>query len=490
MRAWLRLTALAGSAGVAGVAPPAPNVLIVLVDDWGIDMHAAWGFPDASRPPTPTIDALIERGVRFENAWTMPVCSPTRATLLTGRYPWRTGLGWVVLRGDEGLPADETTLPELLARAAAEDLCPRYATAAFGKWHLGRDPRHPLESGFDHFAGTRGNLNAPETYCRWLENTNGDVALCERYATSETVDDALAWIDGRQEPWLAYVAFHAGHWPWHLPPRELAPWDEPPPPAPGCPPHDDLGPCEEVCDVSWNATAGTGRRFAYEAMIRALDVELGRLLAGIDLATTTVLLLGDNGTPAGVVLPPLAATADLPVRAKASVYRGGVAVPLVVAGASVAGPARTSAALVSVADLFATVAVLCGVPSTELERLAGHELDALDFGGVLRADSAGPRSRLFAEQYDRVHPEPRRPFYVDRTISDGRFKLLRFSSRARAGQHAFEHMLFDLHADPYETVDLMPTLDAEQRAAFERLAGELDAIPLLPADARRATEPR
>jgi len=485
----LHAAGLALTAVFAGTCAPRPeasrDVLVVVVDDWGVDMHAAWGLPDQPRPPTPAIDALIDTGVRFENAWAMPVCSPTRATMLTGRYPWRHGLGWVV-RGDERLEPDEVTLPELLDRAAAEGSCPQRATAAFGKWHLGQSPRHPLRSGFDHFEGSVGNLRPPETYCRWEKNSNGTIELCERYATSETVDDALAWIADQSGPWLAWVAFHAAHSPWHVPPAELAPdyyAAELPPPVAGCPPLETRpADCSPVCDPSPAAEAGRGDRYAFEAMIQALDTELGRLLAGVDLERTTVILIGDNGTPPNVVLPPLATDGNLPAKAKASVFRGGVAVPLVVAGAGVAGAPRSSEALVSVADVFTTAAALCGLPPADVPRLAGRELDALDFSGVLRTEAGGRRARLFAEQFDRTHPTSEGSYHVQRTLSDGRFKLLRLSDLARPGQHEFTELLFDLRSDPWETLDLSESPDPEHVEARERLRGELERIPLLPTD--------
>ena len=168
------------------------NVLLVILDDIGVDKIAAYGeHPNPAK--TPTIDALASRGVLFRTAWANPFCSPTRATLLTGRYGFRTGIGHVVdlFSLNHGLSIDEFGLPEAMTLATGQ------RSAILGKWHLGGDfegINHPLQFGFEVFAGSRGNLgppSMPESYYQWEKVTEGVSGPSTVYATTDTVNDAL-----------------------------------------------------------------------------------------------------------------------------------------------------------------------------------------------------------------------------------------------------------------------------------------------------------
>ena len=200
-----------------------PNVLVVLLDDIGVEKVGAYGEspPGVTPPCTPNMDALATAGVLFRNAWTNNVCSPTRAQLLTGRHGFRTGIGGLVNGFDtaEGLAIDlETTLPQALAG---------YATAAVGKWHLAAPAQglqHPLEAGFGAYAGSLYNLNS---YSNWVKtfDADGDGVLdqaCElRYATTDSTDDAIGFARTLASPWFLYVAYNAPHMPVHAPPPAL-----------------------------------------------------------------------------------------------------------------------------------------------------------------------------------------------------------------------------------------------------------------------------
>ncbi len=350
-----------GEPGAPSADPERPgNVLVVVLDDVGADQLAPWGLAEDTAV-TPTIDCLCERGVRFTQAWSSPTCSPTRSELLTGRYNRRTGVGQI-LSSEEApyaLPTSEDTLGDLARRAGL-------ATGYVGKWHLTSAElpdalTHPNRSGFDRFAGTLGNLKrAAELpdgdfgYSRSQEVEDGEVHLTRAYATTETVDEALSFVRRADGPWLLVVAFHAAHVPNHEPPGRLIEGSLPSSPS-------DLA--------------------VYQAMIEAADHELSRLLRRLDpdtLADTTVVLLGDNGTP-GEVLPP----ALHPDRRKGTMFEGGVRVPLVVAGPGVEAPGRASDALVHVVDVLPTVGELLGV-APEASVLDGRSLVPL------LADPAGP----------------------------------------------------------------------------------------------------
>jgi hypothetical protein len=213
-----------------------PNVLIVLLDDVGTDKIAVFG--EHPRPPkTPVIDQLAREGVRFPNAYGYPLCSPTRAALMTGRYGRRNGLGVIIpWNGTWELPLDEVLLPELLESSGTE-----WSTAVIGKWHLS-GPRtangysHPNRQGFDHAAGSINNLyfddeDTPQrgdtNYFHWEKNVDGLVSQVHDYATKVTTDDALGWVATAKEPWFLYVPYNSAHAPFHAPPGSSLPANAP-----------------------------------------------------------------------------------------------------------------------------------------------------------------------------------------------------------------------------------------------------------------------
>ena len=198
-----------------------PNILLIIADDVGVDQIGAYG-EGANPATTPNIDAIARRGVLFRNTWSNPVCSSTRATILTGRYGFRTGVGFVARVGED-LKDREHTLPEILARHPAK----RYGTAAFGKWHLnaghGIENREqvlaaPYRAGFSFFRGTYKNIN--RSYFGWQDiilqdRGNGQVELSgggfnPKYNTSEIVNHTASWIhefekNRPDDPWFRMV---------------------------------------------------------------------------------------------------------------------------------------------------------------------------------------------------------------------------------------------------------------------------------------------
>ncbi len=243
------------------------NVLLMVADDLGVDMLGFYG-EGVQTPPTPNIDSLAQQGVYFRNCCSNPMCSPTRATIQTGRYSLRTGLGMIITEHAPDLSLDELILPEILAPQPYG-----YACAAIGKWHLGNQagggPDHPNLSGYSHFVGTLGNFNNGNHFYSWPKVDNGTESICTTYATTDNVDEALAWITQAPEPWFCYVSFSAPHDPFHEPPPSLHTRALPP-----------VDPREEP-------------RPFYEATIEAVDTEIGRLLTGIgaQLANTNAGLL-------------------------------------------------------------------------------------------------------------------------------------------------------------------------------------------------------
>lgn len=426
----------------APVGPP--NLLVVVADDLGVDNVTAYGVDDRSAR-TPRIDALAADGTLFTEAWAYPECSPTRAALLTGRYGRRTGVGARIgnarVSRPYELPTDERTLPELLPDA--------YTSAAVGKWHLTNDHvpdwvSAPRRAGFDSYAGPIGNLDAkgPRSgdYFDWEKVVDGRVMRTQRYATSDTVDDALARATTLPQPWLLYVAFPAPHAPFHEPPAELL--AEPP--------------------------RGRGAPGLYRSAVEAMDHELGRLLDGLPEATrrnTVIVFLGDNGTPRDAVLAPL-----LPERSKNSLFEGGIRVPLIVSGPGVTAGAR-SAALVHVVDLLPTALAIAGAPPAP-------DVDGQDLGPALRDPAWAGREFLYAETFADNGPPPW--WKEQRAVRDRTHKLMRTGDG--------KELLFDLAASGnplLEGDDLLATAPtAETLAIRDRLAAALDRItpPSLPAD--------
>ena len=183
-----------------------PNIVIIIADDQG------WGdlsIHGNANVRTPRIDALAQGGARFDRFFVSPVCAPTRASLLTGRYSLRTGVRGVS-RGEERLNLDEVTLAEILKSAG-------YATGAFGKWHNGTQyPYHPNGRGFDEFygftSGHWGQYFDPEL------DHNGRKVRAQGYVSDLFTDNALEFIDAhRGQPFLCWLAFNTPHTPFQVP---------------------------------------------------------------------------------------------------------------------------------------------------------------------------------------------------------------------------------------------------------------------------------
>jgi len=418
------------------------NVLLIVADDLGVDRVGAYAeHPDPGR--TPNIDRLARSGVLFRNAWADPVCSSTRAMILTGRYGFRTGIGTSIRPEGSGhaLPIEEHTLPEVLRSGTGE----AYRTIAVGKWHLGSGavagPLHPLKSGFHAHVGSLGNLFDPDDYFAWQRSVNGVVEAHEVYATSDAANEALRAIRGLPEPWLVYLAFNAPHRPLHAPP-------------------DDLHTFELSGDPEDTPALHA------KAMVEAMDTEIGRVLAGFPegvLARTTILFVGDNGTLGEASEPP-----SDPERGKDTLYEGGVNVPLIACGAGVPARGAECAALLDATDLFATVAELAGV-DWRAEVPAEVEVDSVSLVPYLSDPArASRRAWVYAEKF---RPNGPGPWAEHRQAIRGpRYKLIRSRPEDQSE-------LYDLQRDPRERHDLLQgELTDEQRRAYEGLERRLEEL--------------
>ncbi len=407
-----------------GSGPAPPNIVLILLDDIGVDMVGAYGHPVA--PCTPNIDVLAAQGMLFRNCWTNPLCSPTRAQILTGRHSFRTGVGTFITVGNNlQLSLEERTI--------AEELPATYTSSAVGKWHLTQleNVFDPLDQGFDWFAGSMSNLPG---YYNWERNENGIVTQEMNYATTVTTDDAIQRVTAMPEPWFLYVPYNAAHSPWELPPAGLCPASV------GCFCHSDPNDDPQLA----------------RAITEALDTEIGRLLAAVYAVDPDayVFLMGDNGTPEPVQLEPLQERG-----AKSSLWEGGVHVPLIATGPGIA--AGESATLVCATDLFATILELAGAAN-----MTGD--DSLSFAPTLLGIPAPIREFNFAEKFGGTGGRDHR------AVRDLRWKLRRTGGRA--------DRLYDLDADPLEQTNLFPPNTQAEAQAYARLIGELSRLGRASAD--------
>lgn len=340
-------------------------------------------------------------------------------------------MGRAILAHDDAyeLPLEEITLPERLVPLG-------YDASLVGKWHLSsyigeHKWLHPGLQGWPWYAATMENLNASrdeldrtDSYYHWEKDLNGEIVWTDIYATTDQIDTALVRMDTMAEPWLLYLSLSASHSPFSPPPAGLASADLPP-------------------DAS--------DRALYQATVEAMDHELGRLFAEIDLSDTLLLVMGDNGTTEEGVLPPWD-----PNAAKESMAEGGLGVPMIAAGPWVGETGETSA-LVSAVDVLPTLFEALSLP---LESDA--PLDGQSFLPALRDPASGGRETLYAEEFSPFGETPKTT--DQRAVRDARYKLASAEVSGEIG-------LYDLQGRSDDGPNLLEgTLTAEQQAAYDRLS--------------------
>ncbi len=328
---WLTVAILVAAQGHAFAqnepTPRQPNVVIVVADDLGYGDLGCYGSKEIR---TPHLDQLAKQGVCLTDAYAnAPVCTPTRAALITGRYPQHFGFDWVIGYGDKtrGLPATKACLPRLLKDAG-------YRTALFGKWHLGyKEEWGPNAHGFDEFFGF---LAADLDFYSHKEATGQpglyeDAKLVERtgYLTDLITERALAFVRKQaKQPFFLEVAYNAPHWPFQ------------PPNKPN--------------DIRNFLTYGplTGTRADYVKMVEHLDAGIGQLLEALAVQglakDTLVIFFSDNGGERLSDNGPL-------FHGKYTLWEGGIRVPAVVRWPEVIPAGRVSAQPVITTDLTATI---------------------------------------------------------------------------------------------------------------------------------------
>lgn len=404
------------------------NILLLIADDYGADSSSLYNSTasGASLPPTPHINSLATNGVVFSRANSYPVCSPTRACLLTGQFGFRTGVGDLIDTGN-ALSAAAFTLPEAFTNAGLP-----HALAQFGKWHLANGPGTPRTvGGWTNYAGCLiGQLVS--SYTNWNKTVNGSTtANYTNYATTDLVNDATSWIAARgTNAWFVWAAFNAPHTPLHNPPPALCP--------------------------SYPVNSLTNNRRQYEAMVEALDTEIGRLLAAVNRTNTHIIFVGDNGTPGNLIQPPHTST-----HAKGTLYEGGTRVPLIISGPQVAHPNRANATPANMVDLFATILDLAG-SSVAAAVPTNVTIDGQSLLPLLTATNELSRygyTELFNTNSVNTGNH-------GQALENPRFKLISFNTGAEE--------FYDLLADPTETNNLLnTTMTATQAGNYYSLVLKL-----------------
>jgi arylsulfatase A-like enzyme len=442
---WLTLVILA-SAGCSHPAAERPNFVLFLIDDLGWTDTGAYG---STFYETPSIDRLAAAGARFTQFYSAsPVCSPTRASIMTGKDPARLNItNWIggeqagMLRQAEylrQLPLEETTIGEAFKEAG-------YVTGYIGKWHLGAEGFLPSDQGFDfafavNYAGQPGSYFYPYENENWPETNVPDLEDGEQgdYLTDRLTDAALEFIEARRDTtFLLVFAHYAVHTPLQSKEELTAKYDSL---ARGLPTTDVPAFLPEGADAT---TKQRQDHPVYAGMIESTDQSVGRVLALLDSLALTertiVVFVSDNGGLSTLTRPQGIPTANLPLRAgKGWLYEGGVRVPLIVKWPGVVEGGRVIDQPAISMDLYPTLLEIAGLPAKP-----DQNLDGVSLVPPLRGTGSLDRQRLFFH-FPHYHGSGNRPSGAARV---GDYKLVEWFEDGRLE-------LYDLSADIGESRDL------------------------------------
>lgn len=429
----------------AAKEPPRPHIVHIVADDLGWRDVGFHGSPDIQ---TPHLDKLAAAGVRLEQFYTTPLCTPTRAALMTGRYPFRYGLQSFVIPSalTYGLPTEEWLLPQALKEAG-------YRTAILGKWHIGHGDRAfwPRQRGFDHHYGY---LTSELDYFEhevlgvldWWRNN--EPIREEGYSTTLLGGEAVRLINGQnpEEPLYLYLAFNAPHSPYQAP--------------------------REYLD-RYSRIADPARR-TYAAMITAMDDQIARVVQALDERkmrdNTLIVFHSDNG---GLTNPKIAGenpakpVADNgPLRGgKGMTYEGGTRVAALANWPQRIQPGGVVDQVIHAVDLYPTFITLAGGRIDNAKTL-----DGLNVWATIARGEPSPRTEVVYN----IEPS-------GGAIRQGEWKLVWRASLPAAIE------LFNLAEDPYEKTNLADE-NPGKVAALQNRVNELAATMAPPLFTQATTE--
>ena len=435
-----RLAVLLACAALAQAADK-PNIVFIMVDDLGPEWISAYGAEDVE---TPNIDKLAERGMKFENAYSMPQCTPTRATLLTGQYPFRHGWTnhWDVPRWGAGChfdPKHNITFARPIRQVG-------YATGIAGKWQINDfriQPNALREHGFDEWSmwtgGEGGNPASDERY--WNPNVYESHDGKSRTRKGEFGPDIynrfiLDFLSRhRNQPVLLYYPMALTHGPLTSTPHE---------------------------------PLAQSKYEMHEAMVRYADYLVGRVMSTLDdlglTEKTYIFFSTDNGS-SGVEGH---MAGRLVKGGKAKLTENGVRQPFIVAGPGIQ-PGSTTDALTDFSDLLPTFVELAGAKLPDELEIDGKSLE-----GVLHGkDREGPRQWMLSMGYGpaRLDEKGVRPVqdFTDRVLRDKRYKIHILDGKVAK--------LYDLQTDPTEQNNLIASKDPAHVAALAKLNAVIKTFP-------------
>lgn len=421
-----------------------PNIVVLLADDLGYGDLGSYGHPTIR---TPRLDSMASEGIRFTSFYAAPACTPARASLLTGRYAVRSGLGSVIMPAAErGLRAEEVTLAETLKAEG-------YRTMAIGKWHLGhaRPEYLPTAQGFDDYFGL---IYSNDMIRPWVQ-TDRPLAL---YRGSEPVehpvdqtgltvrytDEAVRFIEESEEPFLLYMAYSMPHLPIYA--------------------------AEE--------RRGLSRAGLYGDVIETIDWSVGRILDALDdrgLAENTVVVFTSDNGPwldpgermlQGGVEPWDVGSPGLLNGAKGMTYEGGVRVPAVIRWQRRIPAGQTTAEMATVMDLFVTLTKAAGAQVPMDRPIDGNDLQPLLEGRV----AASPTQVFYYFAGNRLEG-----------VREGPWKLRKSrwrweNQRVQVPEDEAAVELFNLDVDPserYNVAGTHPDIIEHLESMLDRFAGEV-----------------
>lgn len=385
-----------------------PNIVLIIADDLGWDVFGDYPGANGTKANTPTIDSLAQNGITFMNFWSNPICAPTRAAMLTGKYGFRTGVGGAQTPQMATLSNSETIIQKYISENASSE----YSSAVIGKWHVSSSSQlnAPELLGVDYYSGIlRGSTT---DYFNWTQTSSGVQKNITTYTTTHFADQSINWIKQQSNPFFLWLAFNAPHTPFHRPPLDL------------------------ISDQSLSANQAEidANPFPYYlASIEAMDKEIARLIASFtqeQKENTVFIFLGDNGTPPQVAQAPYAENGT-----KNTLFEGGVNVPLIFCGKNISRRNEIETALGQSPDMFATVADLAGAGSADYQ-------DGVSLKPLLTNPNAIKRTFAYSEQFGNTS-----------ALNDG-YSIRNEINKLVQLENDTEYF-YDLSTDPFEENNLL-----------------------------------